>query len=60
MLFERRGANLNWVVTAAAMSPTTMTLIDYIPYYRSLAGTEHGVAFGYRRQAVGGARPVSS
>ena len=60
MPFERRGANLNWVITAAPMSPTTMTLIDYIPYYRSLAGTEHGVAFGYRRQAVGGARPVSS
>ncbi len=38
---------LNWVITAAAMAPKTMTLIDYIPCYRSLAGTGHGVAFGY-------------
>jgi hypothetical protein len=38
---------LNWVITAAAMQPTTMTLIDYVPCYRSLAGTGHGVAFGY-------------
>jgi hypothetical protein len=40
---------LNWVITAAAMAPRTMTLIDYIPCYRSLAGTGHGVAFGYWR-----------
>jgi hypothetical protein len=40
---------LNWVITAAAMSPTTMSLIDYIPCYRSLAGTGHGVTFGYWR-----------
>jgi 3-O-methylgallate 3,4-dioxygenase len=38
---------LNWVACAAAMEPTTMTLIDYQPCYRSLAGTGHGVTFGY-------------
>jgi len=38
---------LNWVITAAAMQPSTMTLIDYLPCYRSLAGTGHGVTFGY-------------
>ena len=24
-----------------------MTLVDYVPCYRSLAGTGHGVTFGY-------------
>lgn len=38
---------LNWVTVAAAMKPTRMTLVDYIPCYRSLAGTGHGVTFGY-------------
>jgi 3-O-methylgallate 3,4-dioxygenase len=38
---------LNWVAVAAAMSPRKMTLVDYQPCYRSLAGTGHGVTFGY-------------
>jgi hypothetical protein len=38
---------LNWVATAAALEPTTMTLLDYVPCYRSLAGTGQGVTFGY-------------
>ena len=37
---------LNWVVVSAAMSPSPMQLIDYVPCYRSLAGTGHGVGFG--------------
>lgn len=38
---------LNWVAAAGAMEPTRMTLIDYVPCYRSLAGTGHGMTFGY-------------
>jgi 3-O-methylgallate 3,4-dioxygenase len=37
---------LNWIALAAAMAPTHMELIDYLPCYRSVAGTGHGVAFG--------------
>jgi hypothetical protein len=40
---------LNWVACAGVMEPKTMTLIDYIPCYRSLAGTGHGNTFGYWR-----------
>ena len=38
---------LNWITVAAAMAPATMTLVDYLPCYRSLAGTGHGITFGY-------------
>jgi hypothetical protein len=38
---------LNWVTVAAAMAPSRMQLVDYLPCYRSLAGTGHGVTFGY-------------
>jgi len=38
---------LNWVACAGAMQPTTMTLVDYIPCYRSRAGTGQGVTFGH-------------
>lgn len=38
---------LNWVTVAAAMAPTKMTLVGYTPCYRSLAGTGHGICFGY-------------
>jgi 3-O-methylgallate 3,4-dioxygenase len=38
---------LNWVIAAAAMAPTKMTLVGYTPCYRSLAGTGHGICFGY-------------
>lgn len=37
---------LNWIALAGAMAPTNMELIDYLPCYRSVAGTGHGVAFG--------------
>lgn len=38
---------LNWIALAAAMSPSRMELVEYVPAYRSLAGTGHGLAFGY-------------
>jgi len=38
---------LNWVAVAAAMAPRTMTLVDYVPAYRSVAATGHGLTFGY-------------
>jgi hypothetical protein len=38
---------LNWLVAAGALEERPMTLIDYVPCYRSLAGTGHGVTFGY-------------
>jgi len=37
---------LNWITVAAAMAPTKMDLIDYLPCYRSVASTGHGIAFG--------------
>jgi 3-O-methylgallate 3,4-dioxygenase len=37
---------LNWITVAAAMAPHNMDLIDYLPAYRSVAGTGHGLAFG--------------
>jgi 3-O-methylgallate 3,4-dioxygenase len=36
----------NWAVAAAAMAPSRMRLIDYVPAYRSLAGTGCGLGFG--------------
>jgi hypothetical protein len=38
---------LNWVAAAGAMEEVPMTLIDYVPCYRSPASTGHGVTFGY-------------
>jgi hypothetical protein len=38
---------INWITVAGAMAPTRMTLIDYLPAYRSIAGTGHGLTFGY-------------
>ena len=38
---------LNWVIVAGAMSPQPMTLIDYIPGYRSPGATGCGMGFGY-------------
>lgn len=37
---------LNWVAVAGAMAPRAMSLVDYLPCYRSLAGTGHGLTFG--------------
>ena len=39
--------SLNWVTIAGAMDPLPMTLIDYVPCYRSPAGTGIGATFGY-------------
>jgi hypothetical protein len=36
----------NWAVAAAALAPAPMRLIDYVPAYRSAAGTGCGLAFG--------------
>ena len=43
----------NWVVTAGAMhdSPAAMTLLDYVPCYRSPAGTGCACAFAYWEEA---------
>ncbi len=38
---------LNWVAVAGAMEAEPMTLIDYVPAYRSPAGTGCGAAFAY-------------
>jgi aromatic ring-opening dioxygenase LigB subunit len=38
---------LNWVALAGAMESSSMTLVDYVPCYRSPAGTGHGVTFAY-------------
>ncbi len=38
---------LNWVTLAGAMETSPMTLVDYVPCYRSPAGTGHGVTFAY-------------
>jgi hypothetical protein len=38
---------INWITVAGAMAPRRMTLIDYVPAYRSVAGTGHGLTFGY-------------
>lgn len=35
----------NWVVLAGATEPLDMTLIDYIPCYRTMAGTGCGMGF---------------
>lgn len=37
----------NWIAAAGAMPEMDFHLIDYIPTYRSLAGTGCGMAFGY-------------
>lgn len=38
---------LNWITVAGAMAPLAMKIVDYLPCYRSLAGTGHGLTFGY-------------
>jgi hypothetical protein len=38
---------LNWVALAGAMRPLKMTLVDYLPTYRSPAGTGCGMGFAY-------------
>jgi hypothetical protein len=39
----------NWAAVASIMAPSTMKMIDYIPAYRSQAGTGCGLAFGIWR-----------
>jgi len=38
---------LSWVTVAGAMAAEPMTLVDYVPTYRSPAGTGCGMAFAY-------------
>ena len=38
---------LNWIAVAGAMEDSSVTVIDYVPCYRSPAGTGHGIAFAY-------------
>jgi aromatic ring-opening dioxygenase catalytic subunit (LigB family) len=38
---------LNWVAVAGAMQNRPMTLVDYLPGYRSVAGTGCGMGFAY-------------
>lgn len=38
---------LNWVALAGATEPMEMRLVDYVPTYRSPAGTGCGMAFAY-------------
>jgi aromatic ring-opening dioxygenase catalytic subunit (LigB family) len=40
---------LNWITLAGTMEAEEMKLIDYVPCYRSLAGTGHGATFAYWR-----------
>ncbi len=40
---------LSWVTVAGAMAAELMTLVDYVPAYRSPAGTGCGMAFAYWR-----------
>lgn len=40
---------LNWVALAGALEDKHMTLVDYLPCYRTLYGTGHGLAFAYWR-----------
>jgi 3-O-methylgallate 3,4-dioxygenase len=35
----------NWIAAAGALEHRQMTLIDYLPYYRSPAGTGIGAGF---------------
>jgi hypothetical protein len=44
---------LNWIALAGAMDPEPMKLVDYVPCYRSPAGTGVGVGFGYWPQSIG-------
>jgi hypothetical protein len=37
----------NWIIGAGAFEPMDMTLVDYVPYYRSPAGTGCGGGFAY-------------
>ena len=37
----------NWIALAGAMEPMEMTLVDYIPAYRSLAGMGCAMGFAY-------------
>ncbi|MBM2810193.1 MAG: protocatechuate 3,4-dioxygenase [Chloroflexi bacterium] len=38
---------LNWVIAAGALEPLKMTTVDYVPAYRSPAGTGVGLGFAY-------------
>lgn len=37
----------NWIIAGGALEPMQMTLLDYVPTYRSPAGTGCGMTFAY-------------
>jgi hypothetical protein len=37
----------NWVIAAGALEPMKMTLVDFVPAYRSPAATGCGMSFAY-------------
>ena len=41
------GEILNWIIAAGALEPMKMTLVDYVPYYRTAASTGCGGGFVY-------------
>jgi len=47
--FMRSGTSeiLNWVTAAGALEGLRATVVDYVPGYRSPAGTGTGMAFAY-------------
>ena len=42
---------LNWVAVGGVAEPMEMTLVDYVPGYRSPAGTGCGMGFAYWKPA---------
>ena len=47
LLVLGNGEGLNWITLAGAMEREPMTLIDYVPCYRTPAGTGCAMAFAY-------------
>jgi len=39
--------SLNWIALSGAMTGEQMTLVDYVPCYRTPAGTGCAMAFAY-------------
>jgi 3-O-methylgallate 3,4-dioxygenase len=51
---------LNWITAGGALGGLWFDLIDYIPAYRSPAGTGVGMAFATWNRAAGGSAPSGS
>ncbi|MCY4489487.1 MAG: hypothetical protein OXF11_20590 [Deltaproteobacteria bacterium] len=50
---------LNWIALGGFAEPMEMTLVDYVPGYRSPAGTGCGMGFAYWRPTVRGSADKS-